>query len=114
VEPTREKRVTRLDRNLAALRCVEAVRMYAAEHDGEPPTTLDDITQVPVPVDPFRGRPFTYRIEEGRAVIESLAPAEADPSDGLIYKITIRQETKEEYLQKDKKMRKLIEALSNK
>ena len=53
------------------LRIVEAIRLYAAENDGKLPETLDAILSVPIPpVDPFTGKPYTYRIENGRAVIE--------------------------------------------
>jgi hypothetical protein len=50
----------RLDRHLAALRCLEAIRLYAASHDGKPPSSLSDITEVPVPLDPTTGRVFDY------------------------------------------------------
>src|SRR5262249_1581129 len=42
----------RIERRLAALRCVEAIRVYAAAHDGKLPAKLDDIKEVPVPLDP--------------------------------------------------------------
>ena len=48
------------DRRVAALRCVEAVRAYAAAHDGKAPESLDRLTDVPAPVDPITGRPFAY------------------------------------------------------
>ena len=43
---------TRLDRRIAALRCVEAVQLYAAAHDGKLPMFLDDIQDVPCPSTP--------------------------------------------------------------
>lgn len=52
----------RLDQRIALLRCVEALRMYAAEHDGKLPSKLDDI-RVPLPVDPATGKPFTYKVD---------------------------------------------------
>ncbi len=56
----------RLERDMAILRCVEAIRMYAADHDGTLPDSLDTITAVPVPLDPIDGRPFSYKVDERR------------------------------------------------
>ena len=53
---------TRMDRRVAALRCVEAVRLYAAAHDGKLPPSLDEIKDVPVPRDPVDDKPFGYRL----------------------------------------------------
>src|SRR3546814_11331112 len=52
----------RADRAIAELRCIEALRMYAASH-GRWPKTLGEIKDVPVPNDPVTGEPF----EIGRA-----------------------------------------------
>ncbi len=52
----------RLEQRIALLRCVEALRIYAAENDGKPPAKLDDIS-LPLPVDPATGKPFTYNVE---------------------------------------------------
>lgn len=54
------------------LRIVDAIRDYAAEHEGKLPPTLADVTNVPIPsFDPLTGKPFEYRIENDTAVIES-------------------------------------------
>lgn len=82
----------RLDRHIAALRCVEALRMYAAEHGGKLPATLGEITKVPIPLDPTTGNEFEYRVDDGNAVIESPAPAGYTPRyGGLHYEITIKK-----------------------
>src|SRR5437773_900928 len=39
---------------------VEALRIYAAAHEGKLPDKLDEITEVPVPFDPGTGKPFEY------------------------------------------------------
>ena len=62
---------TRMDRRVAALRCVEAVRLYTAAHDGKPPASLDEIKDVPVPADPVDGKPFGYRVVGDRAFFSS-------------------------------------------
>ncbi len=70
---------TRMDRRVAALRCVEAVRLYAAGHDGKLPASLDDIRDVPVPDDPVTGKPFGYRLVGDRAFFSS-APFPGQPA----------------------------------
>jgi hypothetical protein len=51
-------RQARVERNLSALRIIEALRMYAAAHDGKLPDNLDDVTEAPIPSDPGTGKPF--------------------------------------------------------
>ena len=77
------------DRRIGILRCVEALRMYAAKHEGKLPKSLKDVKGVAVPIDPLWDREFTYRLEGNKAVIESLAPS--DKEYGLIYEITMRK-----------------------
>ena len=50
------------DRRVAAFRCIEAVRLYAAAHDGKLPASLDEIKDTPIPFDPMDGKPFGYRL----------------------------------------------------
>ena len=52
----------RLEQRIALLRHVEALRMYAAEHNGTFPAKLADIS-VPLPEDPITGRPVSLRSE---------------------------------------------------
>lgn len=56
-------------RYLAGLRLLEAIRLYAATHDGNLPQRLEDITEVPVPVNPLTGKPFPYRAEERYVIL---------------------------------------------
>jgi hypothetical protein len=58
---------------MAALRCVEAVRLYAATHDGKLPARLEDIREVPIPINPMTGQAFGYRLEGDVAVLEAQA-----------------------------------------
>jgi len=68
----------RLDRNIALLRTIEAIRMFAAEHSGQLPGSLAEINSVPIPSDPVTGKDFIYRrIDERTARLEApVAPAE--------------------------------------
>ncbi len=63
--------VVRGDQKLAMLRVIEALRLYAAAHEGRLPTALDQITAVPVPLDPATNRPFDYRLDGDTAVLRS-------------------------------------------
>ncbi len=89
-----------MDRDLAILRCVEAIRMYAANHKGKLPESFNDITKVPVPLNPITNKPFEYILENDKAIIQSLLPIE---KKGIIsphqwknmnvrYELTIRKE----------------------
>lgn len=77
----------RQQRDFAALRVIEALRMHAAENDSELPKRLSDITCVPVPDNPVTNQPFVYYREGKTAVLE------LPKSDGLHvatnYEITI-------------------------
>jgi hypothetical protein len=62
-----------LDRRIAALRTIEAVRLHLTEK-GKLPEKLDDITVVPVPTDPLTGKPFEYRRDGAAARLIVSAP----------------------------------------
>lgn len=59
----------RSTRQTALLRVVEALRMHAAEH-GDWPAKLDDVTVVPVPIDPWTDKPFEYSLKDGVATVQ--------------------------------------------
>jgi hypothetical protein len=61
----------RTDQNIAALQILEALRLYAASHNGRLPDSLKDITEVPIPIDPVRGEPFVYHLDGRGAILES-------------------------------------------
>jgi hypothetical protein len=65
-----------LERQLALLRYVEAIRLYAAGHDGKVPPSAADCG-LPLPLDPVAGKPFGYSVEGSTAHIRSDAPPEA-------------------------------------
>jgi hypothetical protein len=82
----------RLEQRVALLRHVEAVRLYAAAHDGKLPATLGDI-EVPLPPDPFTGKPVQYEVRDGVAHIRGTPPQgeERNPAYNIHYEITIRK-----------------------
>lgn len=61
------------ERRFALLRVMEALRLYAAEHNAFP-GSLAQITTLPVPNDPVTGQPFEYRLDGEVAVISGRAP----------------------------------------
>lgn len=82
--------VARSDRRIAVLRIIEALRLYAAGHEARLPATLADVTEVPVPLDPMTGQAFTYRLEDGKAILEAPAPpGMSAKAYALRYEITL-------------------------
>ena len=81
----------RLDRDLAILQSVEAIRSYAASHKGQLPQTLAEITEVSVPQDPLRGQAFRYARTGATAVLESPAPPGGEKREELRYEITVKK-----------------------
>lgn len=81
---------TRLEQRIGMLRCVEAVRMYAAAHKGGLPDNLDD-TNLPLPVDPVTGKPFVYKVHGDTAALRGIPPhgMEANPAFNVRYEVTI-------------------------
>jgi hypothetical protein len=82
--------VKRFDAHVAALQCVEAIRAYAAAHQGQLPPALDGISEASVPDDPMTGGPFKYTRTDSGAVIESALPEGADKSDGMRFEIVMK------------------------
>jgi hypothetical protein len=57
--------------NIAMLRIFEAMRLYAAAHDGRWPDHLSDITEVPLPTNPVDGKAFVYERQRDKAIATS-------------------------------------------
>ncbi len=80
----------RLDRDLAILQSVEAIRSYAASHQGQLPQTLAEITEVSVPKDPMSGATFRYARTGATAVLESPALPGGEKREELRYEIVVK------------------------
>ncbi len=89
---TVRRKQARLEQRMALLVCVEALRLYAAEHSGAFPAKLSDIS-VPVPVDPFTGKPFGYETSGRKAHVRGTPPEpEAKNAEYRFhYEITLRE-----------------------
>src|SRR5439155_24713515 len=81
----------RLERTLAALRVVEALRLYAADHKGQLPDKLADVTAVPLPNDPVTGKAFEYKRDGDGAVLTARSADELLEPRGLRLSITVRK-----------------------
>ena len=81
----------RLEQRFALLRHVEALRMYAAEHGGVFPVKLADVS-VPLPDDPFTGKPFLYDVSGKTAHLRGTPPIaeKNNPSFRVHYEISLR------------------------
>jgi hypothetical protein len=82
----------RLEQRIALLRHVEALRLFAAEHEGAWPASLSAVT-VPLPDDPFTGKPFRYvPIGETAHLRGSPPPGmENDTAYRVHYEITLQK-----------------------
>jgi hypothetical protein len=74
----------RLEQRIALLRHVEALRLYAAAHQGKLPARLADCP-VPLPRDPFTGKPFRYEAKGDTAQLGS------GPASRRHYQVTIQK-----------------------
>jgi hypothetical protein len=81
----------RLDQQFALLRHVEALRVYAAAHPGELPAQLSEIG-LPLPPDPFTGKPFRYELDGNTAHLRGSPPPgfEQIPAYNLHFEVSIQ------------------------
>lgn len=82
---------TRLDRHIALLRTVEAIRMFAADHSGRLPGSLGQITSVPIPSDPVTGEDFIYRRVNARNARLEAPVSPAESGRRPVYELTLRR-----------------------
>ena len=80
--------LARKERQTALLRLLEALRIHAAAHEGRLPQKLGDLTEVPLPNDPYTGEPFRYRLEGDHALVEG------PPMPGRLLRLEIRMARK--------------------
>jgi hypothetical protein len=82
----------RLEQRIALLRHVEALRLYAAAHDGQLPGKLADVP-VPLPPDPITGKPFHYHVDGATAHLRGSPPPglEKEPAFNVHYAVTIQK-----------------------
>jgi hypothetical protein len=64
----------RVERRLNVVQYIEAIRLYAANHNGTLPPNLEAITEAPVPIDPATGKFFEYRVDGSTATLTAPGP----------------------------------------
>jgi hypothetical protein len=86
------KAQARLDQRIALLRHIEAIRLYLAEHNSSFPTNLSDLT-LPLPVDPFTGKPFRYERTGKTAHLRGSPPAaeQNNANYNVHYELTVQE-----------------------
>jgi len=85
------KQMNHVDRKIAALQSIEALRHYAASHNGKFPNELSDVTEVPVPIDPVTQKPFIYRRAGSKAALEAAASKGAKAKDAMRYLLNLKE-----------------------
>lgn len=80
------KLAARIDRQFAALMVVDAVRRYAAEHQGALPAALSELTELPLPHDPFTGRTFEYARTDESATITAGPVGDIKPNATSVWR----------------------------
>jgi hypothetical protein len=88
---TMRNRQARIDQQIALLRTVEALRLYAAAHAGGLPDNLADVA-VPLPIDPITGKPFRYTKDGNKATLKGGAPIgqEKNATFNFRFEVTIK------------------------
>ena len=76
-----------VNHRLGAIRTIEAIRLHAAANDGALPMTLDAIA-VPLPINPYTGKPAEYELVGDTATLTISSPRDGETR---IYKLRIRE-----------------------
>lgn len=80
----------RLDRHIAALQTVEALRLYAGAHDGKLPQKLSDVVGVKIPNDPVTKKPFIYNLTGSEADLELEGTEGSEGRDTIRYELKMK------------------------
>jgi hypothetical protein len=80
----------RLENDINIVQCVEAIRHYAATHNGQLPVQLSDITELEVPRDVNSGKALKYRRTAAGAVLATAIPEGGNERDAMRYDITVK------------------------
>ena len=80
------------DREAALLQSIEALRAYAASHDGTFPPSLEALSpETPAPNDPVLGRPFEYHLDDGTAILKAPSPFPGFPDSEREYRVSVQR-----------------------
>jgi hypothetical protein len=81
----------RVERRIATLRAIEALRLHAAAHEGKLPNSWSEVKSVPLPIDPVTGKEFSLRVTGNKATLFGPPPAghPAVAHNTVYYEITL-------------------------
>ena len=85
------KQMNHIDRTIAALQCIEALRLYAGTHDGKFPDKLSDVTEYDIPNDPVTKKAFSYTSAGSEAVLELEGTEDSEGRDAVRYEIKLKK-----------------------
>jgi tetratricopeptide (TPR) repeat protein len=85
------KQINHVDRKIAALQCIEGLRLYAGSHDGKFPQMLSDVTDIKIPVDPVTKQPFSYKSTVSEAVLELEGTEGSEDRDAVRYELKLKE-----------------------
>jgi tetratricopeptide (TPR) repeat protein len=94
LEPAHDRirmQMNHVDRKIAALQCIEALRLYAGSHGDKLPEKLNNVTDIKIPVDPVTKKPFSYKSTGTGAVLELEATEGSDGRDAVRYELKLKQ-----------------------
>ena len=80
-----------VDRKIAALQCIEAIRLYAGSHDSKFPEKLSDVTDLKTPFDPVTQKPFSYKSTGLEAVLEMEGTEGSGGRDAVRYELKLKE-----------------------
>ena len=84
--------MNRLERHVAALKCIEAIRLYAGSHDGMFPSKLLDVKAVNIPADPVTTKPFSYNLSGSTAILEAPDSEDLEDKYAIRYELHLGQQ----------------------
>jgi hypothetical protein len=93
LKPAHDKvlqQMNHIDRKIAALQCIEGLRLYAGSHDGKFPEKLADVTDIKIPVDPVTKKPFSYKSTGPEAVLELEGTEGSESRDAVRYELKLK------------------------
>jgi tetratricopeptide (TPR) repeat protein len=84
------KMMNHVDRKIAALQIIEALRLYAGAHDSKFPDKLSDVSEVEIPDDPVTKKPFSYKSTGSEAVLELEGTEGSEDRDAVRYELKLK------------------------
>lgn len=84
------KQIAQVERQRAMLQTIEALRAYAGLHSGKMPQSLDELAEMPAPLDPMTGKPFEYRSDGKSATLSAPETDEKDAKSGVAFHFQLR------------------------